>query len=175
MCWGYRWGLLLKSHSQFSNGYILSLGQPCWCYSVSLWFVYVLIMTWSGILHFFRKDPRGYLPDRKRKRHSKSLFFLFQGENLKKTKKKNLGEVKNTCAQTVVSVAHTEHTPPLVKAHMQRPTNTYCTLSHTQTKQSETHTAPGVQLPLFLFCFTPGDRRTEGNTLLWMSQSTSLH
>lgn len=74
-------------------------------------------------------------------------FFFFRVKNIR--------EVKNICAQTVFSVAHTEHAPPLVKAHTQRPTNTYCTLSHTQTKPSETHTAPGVQLPLCFFIFTP--------------------
>lgn len=48
VCRGYWWDLLLKSHSQFSNGYIVSPGL-------------CLITTSSAILLLW-KGPRKYLP-----------------------------------------------------------------------------------------------------------------
>lgn len=140
MCWGYRWDLSLKSHSQFSNSYILSYGQSFKCYSaisvVCVCFdndvIWYLRFSWAE----WKVHVVVYLA---KKYHLRAFFFL--NNNLKHQNSYNI------CTQTAFVVAHTEHTLPLAKAHRQRPTNTYCTFSHIQT---ETH-SDRLPAPFFSF------------------------
>lgn len=106
-----------------------------------IWFVYVLIMTQSGILHCYERSTRMFTWQ---KMSLESPFFRVNANNLKQ--QTNL----NICAQTVFSVAHTEHTLPLAKAHRQRPTNTFCTFSHIQTKTHKTQTQRPAFCSIFL-------------------------
>lgn len=63
-----------------------------------------------------------------------SFSFKVNNDNIRHQRSQNI------CARAVFSVAHTEHTLPLAKAHRQRPTNTHCTFSHIQTKNTQKHT-----------------------------------
>lgn len=121
VCWGYWWGLLLKSHSQFSNGYSLSHGQPL--------FVFVFLSLWqlsNLIFYVFVKGAGGYLCDW-------SVIWKHFPANLK---------TETICVRTLFSVAHTEHASPQAKAHKQRPKNTHCTFSHIQTEKHTTRHSP---------------------------------
>lgn len=125
VCWGYWWDLSLKSHSQFSNGYILSPGRPLGVIQSPLWFVYVLMMTWSGILHFYELNERTTctLPEKTKTKGP----FCSQDECWKKFERPNC----------LFTVAHTEHMLPLAKAHMAK--------SHKHTMHIFTHSDKNTQ------------------------------
>lgn len=57
-----------------------------------------------------------------------SLFPWLKGSN------RNHQRTLTICTRTILSVARTESASPLAKAHEQRPGNTHCTFTHSQTK-----------------------------------------